>query len=218
MLFKFKEMKINIVLFFCLVFIIGIFSSGCAPIYDNKDTALLTTDGFIDVALSAPEGSGGLRTLTINFTIHGEKKSDTMNNVSSVDIEGFDDEKKEQSFTVSDYNQDGIIDLIVYREFWFPNLEMMHLEVPKWPAVYEYDLEKGFVIASSKYKDFFEEYVESSTEKLSLGKEQMSEIEMLALKRLIFAADKVAEGSFTPKSPYNDEYYADVYELVKITE
>jgi hypothetical protein len=208
-------MRTNLIFLLCLIAILIIPLNGCNLNNKEKEMSLLTTDDFVNFSLSAPEGSGGVRTLKINYMSQGETKSDTMDAISSVDIEGYDDEKKEQSFTVSDYNHDGIIDFIVYREFWFPDLDMVHPDVPKWPTIYEYDLEKGFVIASSDFRSYYEEYVKSVNVQLTSNKEPIDDIAVLALKRLMFAAEKVADGSFVPKSPYNGQYYEDVYELVK---
>ena len=155
--------------------------------------------------------------MTIRSTYDGKEKSDTIDEVSWIDLAGYDDEKKEQVFTTSDYDQDGIVDLIVYREFWFPDLDLAHPEVPKWPTVYEYDLKNGFVVASSKHKDYFEMFAKTSKEQLTAGKEHMDDLEVLALERLIYAAEQIANGSFSPSSPYSKNYYEDVYELVKNT-
>jgi hypothetical protein len=177
---------------------------------------LLTTNDLIDIAVSAPEGSGAIQTLTIRYRYGGEERYDTIDEVSRIDLAGYDDEKKEQTFTVSDRNRDGIVDIVVYREFWFPDLHVAHVEVLAWPAVYEYDLESGFVIASAKHKEYFEAYAEDSEEQLAEGKANMTDNQMLALSRIIFAAERIADGSFIPQSPYNNgNYYEDVYELTK---
>ncbi len=40
-------------------------------------------------------------------------------------------------------------------------------------------------------------------------------ISVLFFERLIYAAEQIANGSFSPSSPYCKNYYEDVYELVK---
>jgi len=199
-------MRIKNILLFFSIFIFGIVFCGCGLQNQDGATNLLIADDLIDITLSAPEGSGANRTLTIRFMYHGEKRSVTINEVSGVDLEGYDNEKKEQ--------------IIVYREFWFPDIKMAHAGIPLWPTVYEYDLDKGFVVASAKHKDYFATYAENAKKELGAGREYMSDPEMLALTRLIYAAEKIADGSFVPASPYSRDnvsngYYKDVYELVK---
>jgi len=177
---------------------------------------LLTMDDLIDISVSAPEGSGALRTLTIHYRQDGEERYNTIGEVSRIGLEGYDDEKMEQTFTVSDRDRDGIVDIVVYREFWFSDLDLAHAQIPLWPTIYEYDLEGGFVVASAKHKDYFASYIAVSEEQLAEGKIYMGGDEMLALSRLIYAAERIADGSFVPESPYNgDNYYEDVYELTK---
>ena len=43
----------------------------------------------------------------------------------------------------------------------------------------------------------------------------MDDVEILAIKRLIHAAEKIADGSFSPESPYKNDHYTDVYDLVE---
>jgi hypothetical protein len=185
----------------------------------NDESNLLTTEDFVDISLGAPEGSGALRTLTIHYIDGNEQESNMSDEISRLDCMGYDDEAKEQTLGESDFNQDGIIEIIVYREFKFPDIELSHVEIPLWPTVYEYDLNKGFLVASAKYKDYFSSYAENIEEGLSadIG---MSGPERVALKRLLVASQKIADGSFSPKSQYshdnkNNSYYADVYDLVK---
>lgn len=177
---------------------------------------LLTTDNLIDIVLSAPEGSGAIRTLTIRYRQDGELRYDTIDEISRIDLEGYDDEKKEQIFAASDRDQDGIVDIVVYREFWFPDLDLAHAEVPLWPTVYEYDLKSGIVIASARHQDYFAAYAQTVKEQLSEGSAYMSAYALLALGRLVYAAERIADGSFVPQSPYSsDNYYEDVFELTK---
>jgi hypothetical protein len=92
---------------------------------------------------------------------------------------------------------------------------VVHAEVPLWPAVYEYDLASGFIVASAKHKNYFKTYAKDSKEQLSEGKAYMSDAALLALSRLVYAAERVADGSFIPQSPYANQRYEDVYELTK---
>ncbi len=208
-------MKIKKRILFSLILIISITICGCKSEDRNNTSNLLTTDNLIDIVVSAPEGSGTLRTVTINYMQNGEEKSDKLYEIKRIDNGNYNDEEKEQTFTASDYNSDGIVDITVFREFWFPDIEVAHAEIPDWPTVYEYNLSSGFVIASSKYHDYFNTYAESLKEQLSMGEAYMSDNAKLALKRLIYAAENISNGSFAPDSSYNSLYYEDVYELSK---
>ena len=189
---------------------------GCEQKNGDDAAGLLTADDLIDIVAGAPEGSGAIRTLTIRYMHNGREESDTIDEVKRIGLEGYDDEKKEQTFTASDLDGDGTVDIVIFREFWFPDLELAHAEIRDWPTVYEYDLNSGFVIASAKHKDYFTAYAQTAKEQLSEGKAYMSDAALLALSRLIQAAEQVADGSFEPESAYNDmNYYEDVYELTK---
>ena len=175
---------------------------------------MLTADDLIDISLSAPEGSGAVRTLKIHYRQNGEEHADTLEDISRIEHKGYDNEEKEQAFAASDYDGDGIVDIIVYQEFWFPDLSMSHVEVPEWPTVYEYDLDSGFVVASAKHREYFNTYITASEEKLD-SKECESELAALALEKLIYAAGEIADGRFAPTDFFNGQYYTDVYEITK---
>lgn len=199
-----------------LLLAISIILCGCAQKAETNNATLLTTNDLTNISVSAAEGSGSIRTLTIRYMHDGSEESAALADVKRIDLEGYDDDNgREQTFTASDCDGDGIFDIIVYREFWFPDIDMPHAGVPEWPAIYEYDTEKGFVIASSKYTDYFEAYVKASNKQLSEGEASMDDDAKLALKRLIYAAEQIADGSFTPEGSYNGFYYEDVYELTK---
>ncbi len=183
---------------------------------ESSEENLLTVKDFVDIELSAPEGSGAIRTMTLHYIDRGEEKTDVLDNVARIDCDGYDDEAKEQTLTDSDSGGDGIVDFIIYREFWFPYMELSHPEVPLWPTVYEYDLNSGFVVASPKHSAIFEQYAKTLKSQLENEKAEMTDNAVLALKRMIYAAERIADGSFVPSSPYSDkEYYEDVYELTK---
>lgn len=199
-----------------ITLLISILLTGCAQIADNNSDSLLKAGSLKDIVLSHAEGSGSVRTLTIHYTHDGKEESATIHNLKRIDLSGYDDENgREQTFTASDYDGDGVFDIIVYREFWFPDIIMAHAGIPEWPTVYEFDTEKGFVVASAKHKDYFETYAKAAKEQLDAGKEHMNELEILALSRLVYAAETVAAGNFVPKSDYNGKYYEDIYELTK---
>ena len=183
---------------------------------EKAEKSLLTVNDFINIELSAPEGSGAIRTMTLHYMQNGEEKSDVLNNIARIDCDGYDDDAREQTLTSSDEDGDEIADFIVYREFWFPDLKLIHPEIPLWPTVYEYDLSNGFVIASAKHATIFAQYAETLKNRLESGKEEMTDNVLLSLKRLIAAAEHVADGSFGPASAYSDKhYYKDVYRLTK---
>ncbi len=185
------------------------------PGTEEHNEVRLTAENLLNIALSAPEGSGGIRTMTLYYMKDGKEYTDILDDISSIDSGGYDDEAKEQTLTDSDSDGDGIVDFIIYREFWFPDLDMAHAEVPRWPTVYEYDLHGGFVIASAKHRAYFETYAKQLKDKLDTDMDHMSDAAILAVKRLKFAAERIADGAFAPSSPYGDQCYADVCELTK---
>lgn len=202
------------------VILIGALLCGCVPAeaYSSATASpsiRLTTQDLVEVTLSAPEGSGAIRTLTLHYKQDGEDKSATLDDISLLDIEGYDDEAKEQTFTSSDYDGDGIVDFIVYREFWFPDINASHTEILLWPTVYEYDLNSGFIIASAHHKKYFRAYIQMCDEQMNSGGADMTDATKLAMKRLIEAAGRIVSKTFVPQSPYNGQYYEDVYELTK---
>ena len=225
------KIQISVIRLFFLILLTSVFLCSCkqtSSIHADAEQSstdgsnLLTTENFIDIFLSAPEGSGAIRTLTLHYKRNGEKEFAEFNNLTRLDCKDYNDESKEQTLTDSDFDQDGIVEIIVYQEFWFPDITLAHVEIPLWPTIYEYDLNKGFVVASAKYKDYFKMYAKKTAEELDSTKD-MSNSAKLALKRLIYAAERIADGSFIPSSPYSNDpgknYYTDVYELVKnITE
>jgi len=219
MQYHFKKVKSSVIGIIIAILLL----CGCESVVQssglNDGSNLLTTKDFIDVSLSAPEGSGAIRTLTIHYMDNGKKESAMLDEIARVDSKGYDDEAKEQTLNESDFNQDGIIEIIVYQEFEFPDIDLAHVEIPLWPTIYEYDLSKGFIVASAKYKDYYKTYAEKTESELEDAKD-MSDPAKLALKRLIYAAEKIADGSFIPSNPYSHDYhnnafYTDVYELVK---
>ena len=196
-----------------LSIILSIFIIGCETADTASTPRSLATNNFIDIVVSSPEGSGALRTLTLHYLQDGEKKQDILDDITQIDNKDYDNEKKEQVFTESDYDGDGFFDIIVFQEFWFPDITLAHAEVPEWPTIYEYNQKVGFVLASSKHKDYFMLYTKSLKDRLSTEQATMSDNAILALQRLIYAAESVADGSFIPESTYNDLYYEDVYTL-----
>ncbi len=201
-----------------VVVLVIIFLCGCSQTaYQSEAAQLLSTDDLIDITLRAPEGSGSVRTLTLRYMDNGKEKTGTLGEVRRVDIAGYDDEAREQTFSVSDSDGDGIVELIVYREFWFPDITVSHPGIPEWPTVYEYDTAKGFMVASVRHKDYFKAYAEASKAVLIKDPNRTYEDSdaRLLMERLVYAAECVADGSFTPQSDYNGQYYEDVYELTK---
>lgn len=183
-----------------------------AQSYEN----LLRTEDVVDIVVGPAEGSAGIRTMTLHYLNQGVAKSDILKDICFIDCSEYnDDNGREQTLSASDSDGDGIVDFIVYREFWFPDLKLIHPEVPLWPMVYEYDLNSGFMVVSAKHADIFKLYTKTLKKRLDSEKAEMTDNALLPVKRLIYAAEKIADGSFVPASAYEDKYYEDVYVLTK---
>ena len=199
---------------------------GCA----DQNAEPLKTSQLEGIILSEPEGSGSVRTLRLRYRdSHGEiVNSKVMNDVSGIDSVQYDSEAKEQTITSLDFNEDGVVEVIVFREFWFEDLDLPHVAVPQWPTVYEYISGRGFVVASSKYREWFGEYAQAQ-ENL-LVKDHMELLEngtfvyhgkgdydeaLLARLRLLYVAKRIADGTFVPKEDYAARRYEDVANIAK---
>lgn len=194
---------------------------GCA----QEPAEALKTDHFEGIVLGAPEGSGSVRTLKLRYRDdQGEIiTSEIMNDVTGIVSAQYNSEEKEQIITSSDFNGDGIVEVIVLREFWFEDLNLPHAMVPQWPTVYEYFPGKGFVVASGKYKAWFRNYAQEQEELLARDHIELFENgsftyhgsgdcgeALVAWTRLLYAARKIADGSFVPEADYAARRYQDV--------
>lgn len=209
-----KTLKIALLLIFC---VLASQVWGCSLGNQTFSEELLHIKDVVSIELSAPHGSGAIRKLTLSYQHGGGKKQDTIDYIYRVDCRSYNDDKQEQKLKLSDFNFNGIFYIIIYREFWFPDISLSHAEIPEWPTIYEYSYKDGFIAASSKHRDYFDQYIKASKKSLSLYAEHMSNNAILAQNRLIIAAEQVEDGSFAPQSPYNNHfYYADVYDLTKL--
>ena len=217
-----KAIIIQIIMFTMCCFVF----EGCADQYAEP----LKPDQFEGIILSEPEGSGSVRTLRLCYrNSYGEMvNSEVMSDVSGVVSAQYDSEAKEQTITSSDFNGDGVVEVIVFREFWFEDLKLPHVAVPQWPTVYEYILGQGFVVASSKYKEWFEEYAQEQERLLAKDNTELLENgtfvyhgkgdydeALLARLRLLYVAKKIADGTFIPKQDYAVRRYEDVADIAK---
>lgn len=202
-----------------ILFVLCAFASqiwGCSMASTSSNSGLLLMKDVASIDLTAPHGSGAIRALMLHYKSDGTEKEDTLGNIRRIDSKSYNDEEKEQQITLSDIDPNDPMYIIVYQEFWFPDIAISHAEIPEWPTIYEYNFKDGFTVASSKHKDYFKSYIKSSKELLTTYSEHMSGGAILAQQRLITAAEQIVKGRFIPQSLYDDHhYYRDVYELTK---
>lgn len=175
----------------------------------------LTTNNFIDLIIGEEQGSGGISPLTLKYRNEDGSVSDAHLNYSTWVEPGFD------------FDNDGIIEVIVYNELELNVGTRAEINEEFWPTIYEIDVEKGeFVVATAENASYLNGYIASLETLISkagatknvdglyeyyIGDnnfENEYEYEQLIYQICLHtAAQLIVDGKFVPKdleSPYSD--------------
>lgn len=202
----------------------------------------LTTGDFIEFTIGEAVGSGGISPITLKYRgADGNVNEVYMENSSRIDAEvsgerEYDhewlDEAYEDIVVSSDFDSDGIVEVIVYNEFWFNDLGIGHGDIDLWPTIYEVDVQNNsFVVATAENASYLNQYIrdmEGLISEYDISKNDSGFYDISSVKnisedweyellvshvRLHTTALLIKNGQFVPKDMYDGKFYHDVNDV-----
>ena len=200
----------------------------------------LKTSDFIEYTVSAPDGSGAVSVITIQYLDEqGHQKSVELNLVSRFVAEVAEQRLYEDPYLPpptymdvvksSDFDEDGIFELIAYHEMWYSDLGLSHVSIKRWPVVYEVDTKNGtLVVETARNSAYLEKYfipeMETNLDYSGIKKdgngfyhldsrpvgEDFEKIVVLSMIRMHTTALLIVRGEFIPKDLYNTRLFEDI--------